>query len=157
MRGGTRGETDRLTGVGVECEERLGGLGGPLPIIVTVEAHVPLAEAAYAIRIDGQQPAPEVARGAADLAEGRLEAQAVGDGAGAEELVDGHVAGEERQAVGQLEDPLVQGTAVPQAGATQRSLVDELQRQARPYPQRALTGPATHQVPNAQAEQLGDE
>ena len=88
-----------------------------MPIVVTVEAHVPLAEAAYAMRIDGQQPAPEVARGAADLAEGRLEAQAVGDGAGAEELVDGHVAGEERQAVGQLEDPLVQGTAVPQAGA----------------------------------------
>ncbi len=98
-----------------------------------------------------------MARGAADLAEGRLEAQTVGDGAGAEELVDGHVAGEERQAVGQLEDPLVQGTAVPQAGATQRRLVDELQRQARPHAQRALIGPAAHQVPDPQAEQLGDE
>jgi hypothetical protein len=112
-RRGARGETDRLAGIGVEREESLGGLGGPFPIVVTVGAHVPLAEAAHAMRIDRQQPAPEVARGAADLAEGRLKAQTVGDGAGAEELVDGHVAGEKRQAVGQLEDPLVQGTAVP--------------------------------------------
>ena len=75
----------------------------------------------------------------------------------AEELVDGHVAGEERQAVGQLEDPLVQGAAVPQAGAAQRRLVDQLQRQARPHAFRALTGPAAHQVPGPQAEQLGDQ
>ena len=111
---GTHGETDRLAGIDVECEERLGGLGGSFPIVMTVEAHMPLAEAAYAMRIDRQQPTPEMARGTADLAEGHLEAQAVGDRAGPEELVDGHVAGEERQAVGRLEDPLVQGTSVTQ-------------------------------------------
>ena len=47
-----------------------------------------------------------------------------------EEFVDGHVAGEKRQAVGQLEDPLVQGAAVPHPGAAQRRLVNQLQRQA---------------------------
>jgi hypothetical protein len=59
------------------------------------------------MRIDGQQPAVEVTRGAADLAECHLQAHAVGDRAGPEELVDSQVAGEERQAVGQLEDRLV--------------------------------------------------
>ncbi len=44
--------------------------------------------------------------------------------------MDGHVAGEERQAVGQFEDLLVQGAAVPQPGAAQRRLMNQLQRQA---------------------------
>ena len=83
--------------------------------------------------------------------------QAVGDRASPEQLVDGHVAGEERQAVGQLEDPLVQGAAVPQPGAAQRRLVDQLQRQARPHALRALSRPAAHQVPGPQAEQFGDQ
>ena len=83
--------------------------------------------------------------------------QTVGDGAGREEFVDGHVAGEKRQAVGQLEDPLVQGAAVPQSGAAQRRLVNQLQRQAWSHALRALSGPAAHQVPGPQAEQLGDE
>ena len=86
-----------------------------------------------------------------------MEVQAVGDGAGREEFVDGHVAGEERQAVGQLEDPLVQGAAVPQPGAAQRRLVDHLQRQARSHAIGPLSGPAADQVPGPQAEQLGDE
>ena len=71
--------------------------------------------------------------------------------------MDGHVAGEKRQAVGQLEDPLVQGAAVPQAGAAQRRLVNQLQRQARFHSLRALSRPAAHQVPGPQAQQLGDE
>ena len=106
-------------------------LVGRSRLVAAVEPHVPLAEAAHPMGIDGQQPAPEVARGAADLAQGHLEAQAVGDGAGPEQVVDGGVGGQERQAVGHLEDPLVQGAAVPQPGAAQRRLVDQLQRQPR--------------------------
>ena len=132
-------------------------LMGRSRLVMAVGPHVPLAEAADAMGIDGQQPALEVARGAADLAQGHLEVQAVGDRAGPEQFVDGHVAGEERQAVGQLEDPLVQGAAVPQPGAAQRRLVDQLQRQARFHALRALSGPAAHQVPGPQAEQLGDQ
>ena len=107
--------------------------------------------------IDGQQPAPEVARGAADLAEGDLEVEALDDRASPEQLVDGHVAGEERQAVGQLEDPLVQCAAVPQPGAAQRRLMDQLQRQAWSHILGALSRPAAHQVPGPQAEQFRDE
>ena len=107
-RRGAGGEADRLAGIDVQHEEGLGRLDGPLPGILTVGSHVPLAEAAHAMGIDGQQPALEMARGAADLAQGDLEVEALGDGASPEQLVDGHVAGEERQAVGQLEDPLVQ-------------------------------------------------
>ena len=48
-------------------------LVGRSRLVLAVGPHVPLAEAAHAMGIDGQQPAPEVARGAADLAEGHLE------------------------------------------------------------------------------------
>ena len=126
-RRGARGETDRLAGVGVEHEESLSGLGRPFRSSWRWSAHVALAEAAYAVGIDGQEPSLEMARGAADLAQGDLKSQAVGHGAGPEKFVDGHVAGEERQAVGQLEDLLVQGAAVPQPSAAQRRLVDQLQ------------------------------
>jgi len=71
--------------------------------------------------------------------------------------MDSHVAGEERQAVGQLENPLVQGAALPQSGAAQRRLMDQLQRQAWSHMLGALPGPAAHQVPGPQAQQLGDE
>ena len=60
-RRGAGGETDRLAGIDVEREEGLSGLGGPFPVILAMEPHVPLAEAAYAMGIDGQQPALEVA------------------------------------------------------------------------------------------------
>jgi hypothetical protein len=55
------GETEGLAGVGVECKKGLSGLGGPLPSILAMEPHVPLAEAAHAMGIDSQQPAPEMA------------------------------------------------------------------------------------------------
>ena len=157
MARGAGGEADRLTGIDVQDEEGLGRLDGPLPGILTVGPHVPLGVAAHAMGIDGQQPAPEVARGAADLAEGDLEVEGLGDRAGPEQLVDGHVAGEERQSVGQLEDPVVQGAAVPQPGAAQRRLMNQLQRQAWPHGLRLLSRPAAHQVPGPQAEQLGDQ
>ena len=156
-RRGAGGEADRLAGVDVQDEEGLGRLDGPLPAILAVGPHVPLRVAAHAVGIDGQQPAPEVARGATDLAQGHLEVQALGDGVGPEQLVDGRVAGEERQAVGQLEDPLVQRAAMPQPGAAEGRLVDQLQRQPRPHAPRPLPGPAADQVPGPQAEQLGDQ
>ena len=146
-----------MAGVGVEYEKGLSGLGGPLLTILAVGSHVPLAEAAHAMGIDGQQPAPEMARGAAQLAECHLKTQAVGDGTSREKLVDGHVAGEKRQAVGQLEDPLVQGAAMPQPGAAQRRLVNQLQRQAWSDALRSLSGPTAHQVPGPQTQQLGDQ
>jgi hypothetical protein len=71
--------------------------------------------------------------------------------------VDRDVAGEKGQAVGQLEDPLVQGSTVPQSGAAQRCLMNQLQRQAWAHTLGGLFGPAAHQVPSPQAEQLGDE
>ena len=61
-----------------------------------------------------------------DLAQGDLKALAVGHVSGTEKVVDGHIGGEEREAVGQLEDLLVQAAAQPQSGDAERRLVDEL-------------------------------
>jgi hypothetical protein len=69
------------------------------------------------MRINCQHSPPKITRGTAYLAQRNLKVQAVGDGSGAEEFMDGHVGGEERQSVGQLKDPLVQGAAVSQSGA----------------------------------------
>ena len=63
--------------------------------------------------------------------------------------MDGHVTRKKRQTAGQLEDPLVQSAAMPQSGAAQRRLVNQLQRQARLRPLGALAGPAAEQVPGA--------
>ena len=90
-----------------------------------------LAEAAYAMRIDGENPSLKMARGAAQLAQGDLQALAVEDGSGREKVVDGHIGGEEREAVGQLKDVLVQAAAQAQAGDAECRLVDELQSQPR--------------------------
>ena len=102
-----------------------------LSCVSTVGPHVPLAEATHPMGVHGQQPAPEMARGPAQLAQGHLEAQALGDGPGSEQVVDGTIGGQERQPVDHLEDPLVQGAAVPQPGAAQGGLVDQLQGQPR--------------------------
>src|ERR1017187_4478204 len=94
-------------------------------------AHVALAEAAYAMRIDGENPSPKMARGAAQLAQGHLQALAFEYGTGREKLVDGHIGGKEREAVGQLKDVLVQAAAQAQAGDAECRLMDELQSQSR--------------------------
>ena len=154
---GARGETDRLAGLDVEREKGLSRLRGPFPLVMAVRPHVPLAEAAYAMGIDGYKSAQEVTRSATDLAQSHLEMQTVGDRAGREKFMHGHVAGEKRQAIGQLEDPLVQGAAVSQSGTAQRRLVNQLQRQARSHAIRVLSRPAADQVPGAQAQQLGDQ
>ena len=136
-RRGAGGEADRLAGIDVQDEEGLGRLDGPLPAILAVGPHVPLAVAAHAMGIDGQQPAPEVARGAADLAEGDLEVAGSRRPCGPR-AVRGRpcrwrgTAGRwpARRSAGS-------GAAVPQPGAAQRRLVNQLQRQARPHGLRA--------------------
>ena len=134
-------------GVGVQHEEGLRDFGRACGFVVAVAAHVALAEAADAMGIDGQDPALKIARGAAHLAQSDLQALAVDDGSSPEKFVDGHVGGKERQAVGQLEDVLVQAAAEPQAGDAERRLVDELQSQPRLDAFGAFLGPAAHQIP----------
>ncbi len=116
--------------------------------------HVALAEAAYAMRIDGQDPALEIARSEAHLAQGQLQAFAVDHGSGREQLVDGRIGGKEWQAIGQLKDVLVQAAAQPQASDTEGRLVDELQSQSRLDSFGTLPGPAADQVPGTQAQQF---
>ena len=60
-RRGAGGETEGLARIDVDREKSLSDLGRPLPIIMTMEPHMPLAEAAHPMGIDGQQTALEVA------------------------------------------------------------------------------------------------
>ena len=66
--------------------------GGACGFVEAVAAHVALAEAADAMGIDGQDPALKMARGAADLAQGDLQALAVERRFGREQVVDGQSA-----------------------------------------------------------------
>ena len=157
VRGGAGGETDRLVSVGVEHEESLGDVGRARGFVLTVAAHATLAIAAYAMRIDGQNPALKIARSAAHLAQGQLEAFAVDHGSSTEKFVDGHIGGKERQAVGQLEDVLVQAAAEAQAGDTEGRLVDELESQPRFDSFGFFPSPAADQVPGPQPEQFWGE
>ena len=77
---------------------------------------MPLAEAAYPMGIDGQHPALEMpeARRILPKATWRRRLSAT---VRAPRRSWTAVGGEERQTVGQLEDPLVQGATVPQPGA----------------------------------------
>jgi hypothetical protein len=75
----------------------------------------------------------------------------------AQQFVDGHVGGEKGEAIGKLEPTLAERTTGADAGHAERGFVDQLQRQpwleVLPTPPR----PATEEVPNTQAKQLGDE
>jgi len=116
---------------------------------------VALAETPHAMRIDSQHPGLEIARGAPEFAQGDLQALTVEHGSSPEEIVDGAVAGEERQAIGQREDLLVHGVAVPHAGGAESRFVDQLQRQTRLNTIGALCGPRADQIPGTQPQHFG--
>jgi hypothetical protein len=109
------------------------------------------------MRIDGQEFALEMARDAADLAQGHLQALGFGDGVCPQELVNGLISGHERQSVSELESFLGQGAFSAQAAGAQGGLMDQLQRQTRLDAFTGLPGPSTEQIPSAQAQVLGDQ
>jgi hypothetical protein len=69
----------------------------------------------------------------------------------------GHVRSEEGKAVGQAEDSVAQAAVKPQTGKAKSGLVDELQGQAWFNALGTTVGPTTEEVPDPQAEHLGDE
>ena len=78
------------------------------------------------MRIDGENLSPKMARSCCKRTQGHLQALAIEYGTSREKPVDGHIGGEERQAIGQLEDVLVQAATQPQAGDAECRLMDEL-------------------------------
>lgn len=141
-------------GVGIQCEEGLRHLGGPVEFVVAMTAHLTFAIAAHAMRVDGQEFALVVTRGAAQLPQGDLQSLGVDHAMGAEQLMHGLVGGDKGQPVGQLKAFLRQCALVAQAGGAQCRLVDQLQSEARLDMSASLLAPATEQVPGAQTQML---
>jgi hypothetical protein len=97
----TSGEAGNETGSSrgsarvVRHKEGLCGPGRAYGFVEAVAAHVSLAQAAHAVRIDGQNSSLIMARGAAHFAQSHLKALAVDHGSGPEKVVDGHIGGKE--------------------------------------------------------------
>ena len=78
-------------------------------------------------------------------------------GTGREKIVDGHIGGKEREAVGQFKNVLVQAAAQAQAGDAECRFMDELQSQSRLHVFGPFSRPIAYQVPRPQPQQFGGE
>jgi hypothetical protein len=84
--------------------------------------------------------------------QGHLKALGVLDSAFIQQTVNGHVAGHERQPIGQFKAPVVQASRMTKAGQAQGRLVDRLHRQSPRQGAGGRAGPTAQQVPGAQAK-----
>ena len=74
-----QGKTKRLATLQVQAEKALRHFERLLPGIESVLAHLAFSGASNAMRINGQQPALEVAAGTSDFTQGHLEGLGLGD------------------------------------------------------------------------------
>ena len=154
---GGGGEADRLMGVGIEGEKRRGHFERLGLLVVAVAAHLPLAVAVGAMRVDGQQFSRVIARGPANSPQGDLQPLGFRHDVLGQQAVNRHVAGHEGQPVGQLEAALTEDSLLTHARGTQGSLVDQLQCQARLDALAGLTAPTAKQIPCSQPQVLGNQ
>jgi len=92
------------------------------------------------------------------LAQADLELESLVDGVGFEQVVEGGVGREPRQAISQLETLMAEGAFGAQGGAAQSGLMDEVQAQARGQEWVGrISGPGAQEVPGAQAQVLSQE
>ena len=119
--------------------------------------HLALGKALEPMRIDRQDLSGKVVSGSAQLAPGHLQRLSLRHGVGFEQIVDGLIGGDKGQAVGYFEAFLAERTVAAQAAGAQSGLVHQLQGQAWFDAVTRNSGPATEQIPTAQAEVLGDE
>jgi hypothetical protein len=157
--GGGGGQAQGLVRVHIQGEEGLGHLVGGLLLMMlgAVSTHLALAPGAHAVWVQGDALAAEMPAGTAEQPQGRLQGASVGHAVGIQELVDGGVAGDKRQAVGDLEAALAQAAAIAHPGDAQGRLVDQLEGQPRLNLRGGLARPSAEQVPSAQAEVFGHQ
>ncbi len=128
----------------IQQEKGLGHFGGFFFRTEAVSAHLALAEAGHAVRVQRQQSTGEMASGAAQFTQSDLEVLGLLNGVTGQELVDGHVGGNEGQAVGQLETLLGKGAPVAIRAQTQGGFIDQVQRQTRLDSLGGQAGPGVH-------------
>ncbi len=144
-------------GVGIDGEEGLGHFGRFRVIIIALARHLPLAGAADAMGIDGQESSGKMTGGAAEVTEGPLHALGIVHRVFGEQLMDGAITGQKGQAVEQFKAALAQGALAADAGQTQRRLMHQLHRQARLDAVGAPAGPGVQEIPGAQTKVFGDQ
>ena len=117
-------------------------------------ARLAFGEAFDAMRIDGEKAPREMAAGAADLAESKLQALRIGDAMNGEQFVDGDIGGNKGQAIGEFETFLTQGAVAADAVDAEGRFVNQMHGHAWSESiARALT-PGAKQIPGAQAQML---
>ena len=157
---GTAGvdQTKGLAGGGVQQEEDLRLFGRGLADGGAALDQVAFGVADQAVRVQRQNLAREVAAGPAQFAQGDLELLRLLDGMGGQQVMEGAVGGQPRQAVGQLKALVAQGTVVAQAGPAQRGFMHQMQGQTRgQVAAGGLPRPSSEQIPTAQAQVLGHQ
>lgn len=151
---GSERKTNRLGTFRIQTEEALGHLFGSLAGVEAIPARLAFGEAFDAMRIDGEKARREMAAGAADLAEGNLQALRIGDAMSGEHLVDGGIGGNKGQAVGQFEAFLAQGTVAADAVDAEGRFVNQMHGHARSESIACALAPGAKQIPRAQAQML---
>jgi hypothetical protein len=129
--GGAHRQAHRLAGIGVEGKERLAGLDHLGPGMALAGAHASLAVTGQPVRVDRQDVPAIMPAQPPRFAQDDLQSPGLIDGVGVQQVMNLRIAGHERQAVDQIEAPLVQAALLTYAGGAQRGLVDQLQRQTR--------------------------
>lgn len=154
---GPDGEGQGLPGVGIEAEEGLDGFDGAFVRIMPVASGLAFGIAAHGVGVDGQQISGIVSAGPAQAAQGELEGLGLLDGMRLEQLMNGLVAGDEGQAVGELESFLAERASPAYAAGAQGGFVDQLEGQARGHLRAVPCAPSLEKVPRAQAQMFGDQ
>ena len=155
--GGGRGEAHRLMGVAVEHEKGRRSFDRPRMLVPAITPHLPFAVASDAMGIDGQYLSCEMTQGPPQLAQGHLQSLRLLDGSRGQQLMDGDIGRQPRQAVDQFEAVLTEGPFLAHAGRTQGGFVDQLQGQPRFGPRRLPAGPTAQQIPGAQPQMFGNQ
>ena len=107
------------------------------------------------VGIQGRRLAGEVPAGPAQFAQAHLELLRLRHGVGFEQVVQGAVGRQPRQAIDQFKAPMAQGAIGPEGRPAQSRFVDQVQRQARGQGRAGrFPRPSPQQVPSAQAQVL---
>ena len=98
-----------------------------------------------------------MAQGSPQLAQGHLQPLRLLDSPPGQQVMDGHVGSQPRQAIDQFEPVLAERPFLANAGRTQGGFVNELQGQAGFGPQRRVARPAAQQIPGTQPQMFGNQ
>jgi hypothetical protein len=146
-----------LAGVTIQQEKGLGHFGWFFFGAETVPAHLALAVAGDAVRVQGQERAGEMSAGPAQFAQGDLQLLGLVAVVTLEQVMDGRVGGDKGQAIGQLKPFLGKRARETVGTQTHGRFIDQMQSQAGFDVVGGLAGPGAQQIPSAQAQVFGQE